>query len=437
MKMLSRKNGNGDNEFKNIQNIPSRVISEDGMISEDGIISEVGKEYICHGLTVKPKDKEEDAMLKLIQSEEAIKTRSKYLDKGAVSFSAIKNSDPLAMGIFIQINKLKSISISKKLFHASFRIILKWKIPIRTESQKYLEEEHIPQLFFANIDQSIDFKKGIEVEKEASYIGLDGALDADEIHMSCSDKEIHRFPFDSYYCCISVTYSSRNKSDYRLRRFSKLDDTSWLRNTPKILDFGKITNEWYVFTPEIRCATFEPYEGTGGIINDKDTAQIVFKIQRKPFYYFSNFLIYATILSSMSLFSFAMDLRNEGISNRITYVITVSLTLVALLLSSQFDIPKSSSSNMITIYVNICFIFTFGMMFGMCYISNQDNDESMIQSDLNFRNACISIWATFNGLYYFHFCYNLYTVFAMKPLSLIEEPRAKIFPDSKIIKVSE
>lgn len=114
-----------------------------------------------------------------------------------------------------------------------------------------------------------------------------------------------------------------------------------------------------------------------------------------------------------------MDLSNGGIGNRITYIITVSLTLVALLLSAGFDVPKSSYSNMMTIYLNGCFIFTFCMMFGMCYISSQyvNDDFKLLSTDLALRNAVIVVWTVFNMIFYYQFFYRLYLISTMRPLN--------------------
>lgn len=222
MKMINRINSRGN---KNVNNDDNTIRTEKENDEHN---------YICNGSYIKANNSEEEILLKLIQSEEIVKAREDYYQKEEnVKFSQIKHSDPLAMGIFLIFTGINSVSISDRVFKSGIRMIIKWKIPssCNIDHQQYLQKENQPSFNISSIGSNYEFKYiNVEKEEDASYLVLDVSLDFDS-PMSCGDK-FRNFPFDSYECGVSVTYSSRN-SDHRLRRFSLLDDTKWQRDTDK------------------------------------------------------------------------------------------------------------------------------------------------------------------------------------------------------------
>jgi hypothetical protein len=172
------------------------------------------------------------------------------------------------------------------------------------------------------------------------------------------------FPFDSHDLCVSKFISGGNQfllpngdSCYFVQVDSigaiGLDHTAWLPNVRSITyakgAFEAISDEWHVCKPQMILSSEE-----------KEIVQLSFVVVRKHESFLFNGFFMVLLLMLMAFTSFGLE--PDSLSDRLSLLITVTLTLVALKFALADKIPTSEKVNYLDQYLIAGIFFCACMM---------------------------------------------------------------------------
>lgn len=358
-----------------------------------------------------------------------------HADGDIVSFaSSLQKKDgdrQRTIGIKITIPTLFKVDLTRKQFTARVKVVLIYSAELLANP-----ESNLTTLFVNSIGKPLVLNVVKEVmavqcglgQRQCKYVYLQTLYEAD-FTISCAvkvtskqgqtrlQKEFHStvsdFPFDSHLCFVSTQLSPDNayseafkdltktgidmvfSEATNLKTLARPNYTDWLdycvspistrqaeaESTstthaeapilydPKyvIQDFEVVSNEWQVLLPDDSFRCF----GSG--VSSRPKAQLRFHIMRKSEYYLWNG--FALVFFVVSMTFPTIGIPSGNVADRLNFLVTIALTVIALKFSLSDKMPLSDRSNWLDTYINYGILTCLAMMIVVSTVGSMEAHE--------------------------------------------------------------
>jgi len=245
-----------------------------------------------------------------------------------------KYDDAPEVGIAIKVIAIGGLDLAGHSFSADFNLNVAWKG----------NKDEVPEIQFYNLLESQQKEKG-KVKKGAA--GFDWYYRLRCCGVFRQTFMIRDFPFDTQELMVQV----------RMKKECELVHVPWdLDGKACSCDPRCLMDEFVLVEAKLR-SVYLPSLKFGELAGYDPESQVVFTVNRKPFYWIVNYGLLTSILSSMAFLVYALPLNQ--IHERLSIGFTLNLTVVASYYLMGDKLPSAPYFTLMEVHMIICMALTF------------------------------------------------------------------------------